>query len=308
MLPKFAVIAVLAAALGVAGGVLAVHSQTSPGLDELEQVRIKLEQEHEALERQAALARERAERMDQRNAELQQHVLNLESQLQETRATMAQSTPAAVQQTEAELEAVDGPEGTEVAAGPGGQRQAAMNRGRPDPDEMSDEERAEWEERREERRQEWEARQQERAERMREGIDNFMQERIAQTNDPAAQRRLAEIGQYSQQLMDLRREARAAETEGEQELFRDAARETAEYVAGLVRDHRDAELRSMAAEYGIDPDVQQEFLRQYQRVQREDPLLRMGAGGGRGGGLEGMAWRLSAEGGGPGGGRGGRGN
>lgn len=265
MFPKIVLAGILTALLGAAAGMLAIHSRTAPELEGLQAQRAKLQSDYAAMQREAELARQRADRMDQRNAELQGHIMALEQQLNEMRATMAMGFPMETPGQGMFDEAPTLDAAPDDPVNPMEARRAAMGPGGRGPWEWTEEERAEWE-----------AQRAERATQMREAMENATRERIARIPDPAARERLWEIHRYTQDMMEFQGDAFTADNDDDRALFQQAARETAEQMNALIQRHRQATLESLAEQAGAeDPRA---FADMLQQLQRDDPLLGMGPG------------------------------
>lgn len=268
MIAKLIITIGVAVAFGATGGVVITHQRLASEVQSLQEANEQLEINQSKLERQAAHAEERADRLDRINGELRAQAATLTQRLEQ--AQEAQQAAAEEESEDSEMLAteLDMDEGETPAPDAPGRQQAAMagrdrgeRRGRDDG--LTDEERAE-------RREQWRERVDERISSMRAELQETMDERIRSTNDPAARRRLAEIAEYSQDLFDWGRLIREAEGE-ERDAYRQHMRETTSHVRSLVEEQREHMLRDLASEYGItDPQQQRSFLRQLERTQSDE--------------------------------------
>jgi hypothetical protein len=163
--------------------------------------------------------------------------------------------------------------------------------------------------------EEWQARREEFANRARERIADFATRQLERANDPASQQRVLAMEEYSNYMMDLMQEMRAAANDEQREQLREEMRTARESMQTLVTQQQDHLLRQTAQNFGITNASKQEEFVQAMRSTMQDPFFRspdggmMGVGrGGFGGGArpggdggDGGGWRgRTAGGGGPG--------
>ena len=135
------------------------------------------------------------------------------------------------------------------------------------------------------------------AQRMRQSVNDFYAQQIAQTKDADARKRLQAMQEYTDYLTQLRESERAAQTEEEREAIRTTMRDTFDAIRTLREQQQDYMLRQLAADYGVTSTAKQDELIESLQNLQSSPFFRFGGGGpgGYGGG----------PGGGPGGGFGG---
>lgn len=130
----------------------------------------------------------------------------------------------------------------------------------------------------EQRREEWRSRRDEFARNFQQGVSDFFAEAIANSPDPADQQRLALIQQNFEDMMALRRQREAAQSEEEREQYDAQMRAAREETQRLVREHQDKMIRDALASSGIEGNRQDRVLKQLRRTM-ESPFFSSGYGG-----------------------------
>lgn len=137
------------------------------------------------------------------------------------------------------------------------------------------------------RREEWDARRREFAGRMRETMNQFLEDRIAASQDPAERQRLASIGEYADYMMELRDQMRAAETEEDRERVREAMGQAADTMRTLVQDQQNQVMRQALASQGVTDTQKQDEMLSAMREAQSSPFFRIPFGFGPPGSGEG---------------------
>ena len=282
-------IVVVAAVIGVLGGVGTTIATLKPKLNEAERSRMQLEGELVKLKQELPTREATIAQLEtQRDA--------LTAQLKAFQSAPPKSDTGAVDAAIVEEEAPEeelalpAPESPLEVAGNTENRRGGWDRGQRDED-LTPEERAEREQRRAEG-----------FERARDRISDVMNQELAKATDRASQERIAAIEEQGQTMMDLMQQMREAQTDEEREEVRAAMDASREAMTGLMKDQQNAMLSDVARQYGItNPDKVSQFVNSIQETTSSTffraPMF-MGGGFGGGGGPGG--------GGGFGGGRGGR--
>jgi hypothetical protein len=130
----------------------------------------------------------------------------------------------------------------------------------------------------EQRREEWRSRREEFTRNFEQGMNDFFADAIANSPDPEDQQRLALLQQSVQDMMALRRQREAAQSEEERERYDAAMRAAREETQRLVREHQDKLLRDTLQSAGIEGNKQDRVLKQLRRTM-ESPFFSSGYGG-----------------------------
>lgn len=292
---KIAVAAIIALAVGVAGGMYTVQARYNPELERL------------AAEREAALTKASELRksvadttaLERENARLRDEVERLRTR-PEPAAEVAEAPTEGTESPTFNLEEATDALSAALRSGDGDRRRGGDDR---EPPKEGTPEYAEWQERRER----WQQEREERSREYRSRMDGFFDEAMQKTNDPVAQNRIAAINDYTNYTMDLFREMRNAETDEERDQIRQDLSITFDETRSLVREHQDYLISETLRENGVSDPQKQQALVNSVRETMEDPFFRMGGGGGGGPPGGGLGWGGGDRGrGGPGGGDGNR--
>ena len=257
--------AFVAAAVGIAAGIVAMHGTLAPRLSEALTERDAGQQERDRLAHQLEATTAKLQHLERQNAEYAEAIDRLgENAAQPAPARMAPPPP---QERPRLDEAFD-------ARAAWGANEAGVEEQQAETEGESPERRRE----RAERRQEW-------SQRMRGGIQGYLGDQIAQTSEPAARERLEAMAEYSDYLFDLRGQMAEAETDEERKALRETMRTAGGEAYGLVQEQRQYMLRQAAAAAGISEPAKQEALAQTVQETLRSPLFRLESmmGGGRGG-------------------------
>ncbi len=265
---KIAVAAIIALALGAAGGMYSAQARLKPELSQL------LEQREDALARIEMINKKLAdtEMLERENARLRRQVEDLRNRPEPVAPVAA--PPGLL---------TEGPNmalGDASVVSPAEEEpQADERRGNWRPPEPGEAGYEEWQTRREE----WRAERDERVADFRERMQGYFDEAMQQAPDAAVKNRIAAINEYSDYTMDLMREMRTAETEEERQAIREELGATWEASRALVREQQDYLLKETLKVNGVTNAQQQDRLVQAMRQTMEDPFFRMPGGGGPGG-------------------------
>jgi len=292
---KIAVAAIIALAVGVAGGMYSVQARFSPELE-----RLTAERE-EALAKAAELRKSVTD-----GASLQRENARLRDEVERLRArpeSAAEPAQAPVEETDAPGFNMEEATNALSAALQSNEGNRGRGRGNWEPPKEGTPEYKEWQERREQ----WQKEREERSAEFRGRMEGFFDEAMQKTTDPAARNRIAAINEYSNYTMDLFRAIRDADSDEERDQIRQDLAITFDETRTLVRDQQDYLISETLKENGVSDPQKQQALVSAVRETMEDPFFRMpGGGGGPPGG--GFGWGGDRGRGGPGGGdSGGRG-
>lgn len=285
---KIAIAAIIALAVGVAGGMYSVQARYNPELERL------------AAEREDALAKAAELRKSATDAtSLQRDNARLRAEVERLRARPEPAVaPAGAPVEETDAPGFNTEDATDALSAALQPDEGDRGRGRGDrePPKEGTPEYQEWQERRER----WQQEREERSAEFRERMDGFFAEAMQKTTDPAAQNRIAAINEYTNYSMELMRAMRDAESDEERDQIRQDLSITWDETRNLVRDQQDFLISEAMKQNGVSDPQTQQALTASVRETLEDPFFRMGGGGGGppGGGFGGWG------GGGPGGGRG----
>ncbi len=272
---RYMVLSIVSLVLGAAAGLALMQWRIAPEMVELARQRDAARQELYQAQSEAAPLQARIARLERENEACADQINGLYERL-------------------AALETGGGATAPETAALWGtleedwteGEEEERPARRRPPWGDRRDASEGENAERDEERWREFRRRREEFATRYFERVDDFLNNALQQTSDPASQERLYAMSEYARYMYDLRQEQMRAETEEQREALREEMRTAAAEIARLVEDHRRQMLRDVATEFGItDRASQREF---YNAIQRtlQSPFFQPGgmAFGGRMGG------------------------
>lgn len=257
------ILAIVALSVGIAGGALAVRGRLVAAFQERDRLIIELDKQEKAYSQLQADAAVTAEQLTRLGSE-QEFLGELVGELQAAAAAVPEPLPAEI--------AVALPENASNTMEEPEERRPRRRRDRAMAGNEDEEDRVDWGSRR-----------QEYVTAMRERFRETMDAEIQEAADPVAQERLGMISIYAEDVMDLRGQLRAAETDEEREDLRIALEETATALRGLVQEHQDYKLRQFAAEYGITGAEKQDAFLNSLRETLESPLPGRGFSWGRGG-------------------------
>ena len=265
---KIAIAAIIALAVGVAGGMYSVQARYNPELE-----RLTAERE-EALAKAAELRKSVTDTaaLERDNARLRNEIERLRDQPEssgDTAEAPAESTDVPSFNMEDATSALS-------AALQTGDRDRGRGRGDREPPKEGTPEYKEWQERREQ----WQKEREERSAEFRGRMEGFFDEAMQKTTDPAAQNRIAAISEYSNYTMDLMRAMRDAETDEERDQIRQDLSITWDETRTLVRDQQDFLISETLKENGVTDPQKQQALVGAVRETMEDPFFRMPGGGG----------------------------
>lgn len=272
MIVRNVIIVVIALSAGIAGGVVFTQTQLGGNLQSVAAERDSLASRQATLERQLTDLQAIQKGLESDNRRLQKQL--------ESIANRPETAPAA---QDFPLESVEEPPldipQQNAPADASATRDGSRDR-RWGPDEEGTPE-------------EQEARRQEREQRMtefRDRMGQFFTSEMEKTADPAAQQRIAQISEYSQYSMDLRRQMRDAQTDEERQSITEQLEQAATATRTLVREQQDFLLRQSLASNGVTDAAAQDAMINSYRSTMESPFFRMPMGGGPWGGPWGGGW------------------
>ncbi|MBI1317342.1 MAG: hypothetical protein GC168_00150 [Candidatus Hydrogenedens sp.] len=276
---------VVALAIGLVAGALGVHFVREA---DLQKMQAQLLEQEQAAKARLELAKTQAdERLHALEAEVESAKAQLYDREDKLAEVEASATSAQEQLRRAELEAQAALEAQETE-GAAEEAPAEADSNREDRERW----RGGWGDMTEEQRQEM-------ANRFRDGMNQFFDEEYAYAKDAESQERIAALGDYANQMFDLRRAMRDATTDEEREALRAQSDEMREASEKLLREQQNAMLRDVATAHGIKGKDSKAYIRDMRAVM-ESPFFTFPMGGRGPGGPGGF-------GGGPRGGGGGRG-
>lgn len=124
----------------------------------------------------------------------------------------------------------------------------------------------------------------ERAAEFRAGIDQFYADAIAASTSPESQERLVLMQDYTNQMMDLRQQMRAAEDPDARQALQDEFNAARDDMRALTREQQNQMLREAAASSGVTDPKKQAQLIESLRETIKSPFFMQDRGFGRGGG------------------------
>jgi len=113
--------------------------------------------------------------------------------------------------------------------------------------------------------------------RVREGLQAYMDDEIAKTQDADTAQRLSALSDSMGRQMELVQQLRDAKTDAERDSARQSLTELRTSMRELVQTQQDTMLRQFAAQYGVAADQQEQFLRGFRELQAS-PFFRMAGG------------------------------
>ena len=121
--------------------------------------------------------------------------------------------------------------------------------------------------------EEREARRQEFTTRMQENMSNFFTGELEKSNTPEMQERLVALEQKTQEMMDLRIQMRAAETDEEREALGQVFGETMSAAREIMQEQQGDMLGALANQFGITKEADQAAFEQAVRSAIESPFF-----------------------------------
>lgn len=252
-----------------------------------------LEKERETLKAAEKAAKDAADKAKTDAESLAREKRRLEDQLASANKAAPESQMEAVGEiTDANLES-----GVEQPADASAGERDRGDRDRGDNPNETDAERearmAQWREEREQRGAE-----------MRDRMRQYMDEQIQNAPDKATQERLSTIAANGEAMMDMFQQMRDAQSDEERDAIRDEMRTLGESTRALVTEQQDFLMRQSLSASGVTDPKAQDAAMQSLRQTMEGPMFRgpMAMGGGGGPGGPGGGFWGSGRGRGPGGG------
>jgi DNA repair exonuclease SbcCD ATPase subunit len=266
----------LGSVLGLVLGAGAMHQWLMPQLFESNAKLTVAEQKLAALEQETESSGEQVARLEAERNQYSERLASLQSKLDAVVGTAPPAEVALPMEEETDADASAEPAVDEAAVPPAeGERGPGRNRG------------DRWgggtPEEREARRQEF-------ATRMQENMANFFTGELEKSNTPEMQERLVALEQKTQEMLDLRSQMRAAETDEEREALGQAFGESMNAAREIMQEQQGDMLGAIANQFGITKEGDQAAFEQAVRSAMESPIfsdnpgaLLWNAGGGGGG-------------------------
>ena len=275
VLMRYMVLSVVSLALGAAAGMALMQWRIAPEMVELARQRDAARQELHQAQTEAAPLQARIARLERENEAYADQINGLYERL----AALEAAGDATAPDTAALWGMLEEAWTDEEEERPARRRPPWADRRDASEGENATQDEERWRELRQ-RREEF-------ATRFYERVDGFLNNALAQTNDPASQERLYAMSEYARYMHDLRQEQMRAETEEQREALREEMRTAAREIARLVEDQQRQMLRDVATNFGItDRSSQRKFYNAMQRT-LQSPFFQPGGGmaaGGRMGG------------------------
>jgi len=272
----------LGAVLGAVLGAGAMHQWIMPQLMDSETKLSEAERKLASIQTDSESAGEKLARLEAERNQYSDRLAALQAKLEEATGAKA-VTPAdvALPEEDGAVDAsTDTPEDTpappsEDERGPGRDRGDRGDRWGGTPEER-------------------EARRQEFATRMQENMSNFFTGELEKSATPEMQERLVALEQKTQEMLDLRNQMRAAETDEEREALGQAFGETMAAAREIMQEQQGDMLGAIATQFGITKEADQAAFEQAVRGAMDSPMFsdnpgallwnagRTGEGGGEG--------------------------
>ena len=252
---KVVVAVILGAVLGAVLGAGAIYQRLTPSLEEAKAKLLDVNQKLVALQSSTESDAEKLTRLEAERSQYQDRLAALQVKLNEV-AAAGSVAPAEVDlATEQALDAAIEPEAE--GATPDGERGPGRERG----------------ERGGGTPEERDARRQEFATRMQDNMANFFTGELEKSATPEMQERLVTLEQKTQEMMDLRNQMRAAETDEEREALGAAFGETMSAARDIMQEQQDDMLGAIASQFGITKESEQAAFEQAVRAAMDSPMF-----------------------------------
>ena len=250
----------LGALLGAVVGAGAMHQWVMPQLMDSEAKRSEAERKLASIQSDSESAGEKLARLEAERNQYSDRLAALQTKLDE--ATGAEPVAPADVPLPEDGAAVDAsaeaPEGEAPAPPEDGERGSGRDRG------------DRWgggtPEEREARRQEF-------ATRMQDNMSNFFTGELEKSATPEMQERLVTLEQKTQEMLDLRNQMRAAETEEEREALGQAFGETMAAAREIMQEQQGDMLGAIASQFGITKEADQAAFEQAVRGAMDSPMF-----------------------------------
>lgn len=258
---KTVVAVLLGAVLGAVLGAGAMHQWLMPQLGEANAKLLDVEQKLAVTQSSTGGDAERVARLEAERNQFSERLAALQAKLDEA-GDAEPVAPAEVElATDEPLDAAPAePETEDVAPDADGDR--GPDRGRGDRGDR-------WSGTPEERQ----ARREEFAALMQENMANFFTGELEKSNTPDMQERLVALEQKTQEMMDLRNQMRAAETDEERDALGEAFGETMSAAREIMQEQQDDMLGAIANQFGITKESDQAAFEQAVRSAMDSPMF-----------------------------------
>ena len=258
---KTVVAVILGAVLGAVVGSGAMHQWLMAQLGEANAKLLEVEQKLAATQSATESDAEKAARLEAERSQYSERLAALQAKLDEV---VEADTVAPAEVDLATEEALDAAaiEPEADGAAPDAEGEGRPERGRGDRGDR-------WGGTPEERQ----ARREEFAARMQENMANFFTGELEKSNTPEMQERLVTLEQKTQEMMDLRSQMRAAETDEEREALGAAFGETMSAAREIMQEQQDDMLGAIANQFGITKESDQVAFEQAVRSAMDSPMF-----------------------------------
>lgn len=252
--------ALLCAVLGAVLGAVFMYQRYMPTFMELNAKLMSAEQKLAAIQTDSEGAGDKLARLEAERNQFSEQLASLQTKLD--KATGAEAVAQADVPLPEDATALDA-----SASSPGGAAPAAP----PEEEQAARRDRSDrWgggtPEEREARRQEFTTR-------MQENMSNFFTGELEKSNTPEMQERLVALEQKTQEMMDLRIQMRAAETDEEREALGQAFGETMSAAREIMQEQQGDMLGALANQFGITKEADQAAFEQAVRSAIESPIF-----------------------------------
>jgi hypothetical protein len=262
---KIIVAVILGAVLGAVGGAGAIYQRLTPALEVARAELLDANQKLAAVLSSADRDAEKLARLEVERSQYSERLAALQAKVDE--AVPAESVaPAEVDlATEEPVDAAVESEADGAASDAEGGSDRDRERERGDRGDRGDR----WGGTPEERQ----ARREEFATRMQENMANFFTGELEKSSTPEMQERLVALEQKTQEMMDLRNQMRAAETDEEREALGAAFGETMSAAREIMQEQQADMLGAIANQFGITKESDQAAFEQAVRAAVDSPMF-----------------------------------
>lgn len=258
---KTVVAVILGAVLGVVLGAGAIYQRLTPALEEARAKLLDANQKLAAVLSSTESDAEKVARLEAERSQYSERLAALQSKLDNAVDADPVASAEVDLATEESLDAAAAEPETEGAA-PDAEGDRGPERGRADRGDR-------WGGTPEER----EARREEFAARMQDNMANFFTGELEKSSTPAMQERLVALEQKTQEMMDLRNQMRAAETDEEREALGQAFGETMTAAREIMQEQQADMLGAIASQFGITKESDQAAFEQAVRAAVDSPMF-----------------------------------
>lgn len=279
---KTVIAVVLGAVLGAVAGAGVIYQRLTPALEEATAKLLEANQKLAATQSATESDAEKVARLEAERSQYSERLAALQAKLDEAVDAEPVASAEVDLATEETLDAA-ALEPETAGAAPDGEGDRGPGRDRGERGDRGDR----WGGTPEERQ----ARREEFAARMQENMANFFTGELEKSSTPEMQERLVALEQKTQEMMDIRSQMRAAETDEEREALGAAFGETMTAAREIMQEQQADMLGAIANQFGITKEADQVAFEQAVRAAVDSPMfsdnpgaLMWGAGRGADGG------------------------